>query len=445
MKQDNFLKVFIGIAAIAIAGAAAYFSIFGISKLFAGYALAVIIMASALEFGKLAAVTYLQQRWKEINIFLKSYLLIGVFVLMIITSAGIYGFLSNAYQQTASQLSKTEQLVSVMEVKQKSFNLQITNLDDRKKSKTERVNMLSSLRESQERRLDSLYIHNTWNSRASAKAIELNITQANEEIKKLDVDVSELNQMVSSLQDSIVYYDNAKIDARNNKASNDLGPLQYLSRLTGKPMDSVINWFIMLLIFVFDPFAVSLVIALNHLSTKKKLLTSGIPKKPIEKEQLATKEIEYDEVLTNHDINIEEDNHEQYLGTDYIPHEEVEENIILKPIIEDNINKIKEYHDNKIEPSINDTIENEDKLIPSIDDTTHDEVDEPTVSDKLKMWAEAKPQINQLIEDELKVENKEIIIDTIQDINQPEKQLPRPPFTTISTHKGMRPDGGISS
>ena len=96
-KSKSFPKL-VGLSALLIAGSAAFFSVFGLSKLFAGAQLAVIIMAGSLEFGKLVAASFLYRYWTNINLLHRTYMTIATIILVLITSAGIFGFLSNAYQ-----------------------------------------------------------------------------------------------------------------------------------------------------------------------------------------------------------------------------------------------------------------------------------------------------------------------------------------------------------
>jgi len=223
---------------------------------------------------------------------------------------------------------------------------------DRVNSKAERNKTLSELRTSQEGRLDSLYVKNTWNSQNSTKAIENNISQANDEILKNDKEISELNTKINSLQDSILQYDNKKMDAANYEASADLGPLKYLSRITGFSMDTVINWFILLLIFVFDPLAISMVIAFNHLTMKNS-------KKSID-DNITVKDIDVEEVKIN-------EGHE--IGNNKIISEP-------KPVVEP-------------APQKNDPV-NE-----NIPNDIHDITESPTglsIPEKLKKWATEKPE-----------------------------------------------------
>ena len=127
MKKRLF-PFLIGLAALAVSGSAAFYSVFGLSKLFAGASLQVIIMAGSLEFAKLVTASLLYQYWDTINKFLRFYLSIAVFVLMVITSGGIYGFLSGAYQETATKSEFLDKSLAVLQTKQNRFEEQKTDL-----------------------------------------------------------------------------------------------------------------------------------------------------------------------------------------------------------------------------------------------------------------------------------------------------------------------------
>lgn len=236
--------------ALFIAGTAAYFSVFGLSQLFAGASLAIIIMASILEIGKIVTTSLLQRYWSVLNNGIKYYLVSCVIILMLITSGGIYGFLSNAYQKTANKLEIHEGELLVLENKKNSF-------DEIKKQKISRREQLINLRERQEIRIDS-----AKTNKVRIRA-EKSIDDANVEINKLDKDIDVLSDSINTYNTNIL---NIK---SSSSVASEIGPLKYLSELTGKPMASVVNWFILLLIFVFDPLAVMLVIVANKLMTDK--------------------------------------------------------------------------------------------------------------------------------------------------------------------------------
>lgn len=246
------------LSAMLVAGCAAYYSVFGLSQLFAGASIAVIIMASSLEFSKVVVVSFLHRYWNKISKTLKAYLTIGVIILVCITSAGIYGFLSNAYQKTANKLEIHEGELSLLDGKKLIFQ---NSLDDNKKiieSKNKRIEQLTGLRVNQENRMDG-----TKNSFGKDKVRD-DISSATKEIQKLTDDIDAINADNSILSDSIGVYETKALELKTKSTvAGEVGPLKYLSKLTNTPMDKIVNYFILLLIFVFDPLAVALVLATN--------------------------------------------------------------------------------------------------------------------------------------------------------------------------------------
>ena len=120
MKKTLF-PLLIALSALAVSGSAAFYSVFGLSKLFAGASTQVIIMAGSLEFAKLVVASLLYQYWDTINKWLRTYLTIACFVLMVITSGGIYGFLSGAYQSTATQSELLDKSLIILNQKNLRF------------------------------------------------------------------------------------------------------------------------------------------------------------------------------------------------------------------------------------------------------------------------------------------------------------------------------------
>ena len=98
LGNEKLFPYLVGLSALMVAGSAAFYSVYGLSKLFSGATFAVIVMAGSLEFAKLVTASFLYRFWDKINIVMRNYMLVGVVTLVIITSAGIFGFLSNAYQ-----------------------------------------------------------------------------------------------------------------------------------------------------------------------------------------------------------------------------------------------------------------------------------------------------------------------------------------------------------
>jgi archaellum component FlaC len=248
----------VAFAATLVAGCAAYYSVFGLSQLFAGASLAVILMASSLEFSKVIAVSLLEKYWDKLGKALRIYLIVGVTILVCITSAGIYGFLSNAYQKTASNVEMTDAALSVINNKKSLFEKNITDNQKIIETKTSRVSQLSNLRTIQEGRIDAA---TTNSNKGRARA---DIDASSKEVQTLNAEIDVLNAKNAVLSDSVNVYANKAIEVKSkSNSTSEIGPLKYLAQLTGYPMDKIINWFILLLIFVFDPLAVALVVATN--------------------------------------------------------------------------------------------------------------------------------------------------------------------------------------
>lgn len=296
MKKYIF-PFLVALSALTLAGAAAFFSVSGLSKLFGGAKNEVIVMASALEFAKLVTASFLHRYWKTLKWQMKTYLTIGVVTVMIITSAGIYGFLSNAYSVTSNKLENVDAQVQMVDKKKTIITSEITRLQENKTLKSNRVQSLVGLRTQQEARVDSLY---NRKQTASAKRVEIQIEQSSKEIANTTIEVDTLTSQIQRKYAEISSLDMEVLDLKNNDINSEVGPLRYIAKLTGKDMDSVVNFFILLLIFVFDPLAVSLVIATN-ISLKKELGEDDEEKKV----NLVTNNIEIVEIKPEEEIILE--------------------------------------------------------------------------------------------------------------------------------------------
>ena len=259
------LKILVGFVALALAACAAFFSIVGLSKLFAGAMVAVIAMASTLEISKLVIASYLYQQWKVVNKTLRVYLISAVTIIAIITSIGIYGFLSGAYQNTKSKYDLTQSITDSLSVKKSYFDSGLVSYQSQLVSKTTQLNNLSSIRNSQEQRAANLI-----NSNKSFKSVEKSASNTDKFIKILNKEIAQLN-------DSIVKYstESSKLKLNitqasiQNELSSELGSLTYISKVLNIPMDKVVNILIILFIIVFDPLAICMVIAFNQLNESK--------------------------------------------------------------------------------------------------------------------------------------------------------------------------------
>ena len=245
MKQNKYFKYNVGLSALLIAGSAAFFSVFGLSKLFAGATLAVIIMAGSLEFGKIIGASFLYRYWNSIANWLKVYMTVGVITLVGITSAGIFGFLSNAYQGATIEFEKQSTTLLYKEDRLEQLEEDKIYL---KQELEQSVNSLPDNYPTAKRKLREEY---------NPKVLELN-----DEILDIKQDISDLK--VELVETGV-----------------DVGPAIYLARAFDTDIDTVVKFFIFILIFVFDPMAVSLVIAYNVVVRKENNLPSRSAKEKV--------------------------------------------------------------------------------------------------------------------------------------------------------------------
>lgn len=258
--MKKLFPLLIAISALAVSASAAFYSVYGLSKLFAGASLQVIIMAGSLEFAKLVTASLLYRYWNSINKMLRIYLSSAVIVLMLITSGGIYGYLSAAYQETATKSEFLDKSLAVVEQKQIRFEEQKSEF---KLEKQQISATISDLRTSLSNPVQVQYVDKetgqliTTTSSSARRALQA-------ELDETIIERNQLNLKLEAVQDSILRLDTELLNLEiGNEEQRELGPLKYLSELTGKEMGTVINWFLLLIIFVFDPLAIALVVAAN--------------------------------------------------------------------------------------------------------------------------------------------------------------------------------------
>ena len=259
-------------ASLGLAGTAAYYSVFGLSKLFSAQATAVIVMASILEVSKLITASYLHREWKSISTLLKSYLVTAVFILMCITSLGIYGFLVSAYQETAYKLKNQESELSVLQLKKERYQNATNDVRLEKESLNKNITELTSGLSNnviQYTNADGEVI--TTTSSATRRVLE---KQLNQTISRRDT----LYSREIAYSDSVSNLDQQMLQLQTeSEVSAEVGPIKYVAQRVNQSVDTVVNWFILLFIFVFDPLAVMLLIAANRLFETKDPLSEVIP------------------------------------------------------------------------------------------------------------------------------------------------------------------------
>jgi hypothetical protein len=273
----NWLKVLVGISALIIAGCAAYFSVTGLGVLFAGASISVMVMASSLELAKLVAATYLKQKWDELEGFNKWYLTVSVGVLMLITSAGIFGYLSNAFQAQSLQLQQVDREIAVHQTKIDQNNTQITQLSTQ----------ITEFNTNQGKLLDG--------GKVNRRLIR--------SIDNRDKQISKINDKISDLQT-----ENAQETEKINqiKISNlglekEVGGFRFVAEAFDMELKNVVKFFIFLIVIVFDPLAVALIIAFNGLVSIKNR----------KEEEILTENVKLDEPIRQ-DSELEEKIYQVY-------------------------------------------------------------------------------------------------------------------------------------
>jgi hypothetical protein len=275
----------LGITALALALVAAFFSVYGIATLFAGAFVLTAIMASALEIGKLVTVTFLYRYWQKSKSFLKVYLTTAAIVLMLITSLGIFGYLSAAYQKSAIEFKASQEKITLIEG-------QKTYMHDKIAQSKTRIETLNNMRIMQEARLNE-GMTNAFLTRNPLQLKQLQ-DQTVEMIKSADENIKSEQAKIQSTTDEI-----QKIDTQVNEmkfasaGKKDIRTFQFVAEQFGTTLDTVAKWFIITLIFVFDPLAVALILAYNVVAYKKeKDVEIPAPVVPEEKKVIVNTAIE---------------------------------------------------------------------------------------------------------------------------------------------------------
>lgn len=254
-------KHLIWLSAVVIAVCAALFSVTGIATLFAGSFITVAIMASAMELGKLVAASYLYRYWLLTPKALKAYLMTGVVVLMLITSLGIYAYLTAAYAKVAANPARILNEISFMDTRQQSLNSSIEryqrdmqSIDDR------RIRV--------EGRLDSTLVGSTnLNQRSAWASSQAQLNDLDNQRKNLE----------TQLESAVTERDSLESQKAQNRAElnqdSKIGTFVYVAEMLGIGLDDVVKYFTLIIVFVFDPLAVSLILAYNIIAMKERGFT----------------------------------------------------------------------------------------------------------------------------------------------------------------------------
>jgi len=261
-KYNQYFTYILAFSSFFIASNAAFFSITGLAHLFSGSFWSVVIMASSLEVGKLVTASFLYRFWEKITLLMKCYLLLGTFILIGITSIGIFGYLSKAYQESSVELN-------MITTKLELYEEEVSRLEE------DKTFMLTEM-EDQISLLPPNYITAKRKVREEYMPV----------IRDLSVKISESKNKLGELKQELI------------TTGIDVGPILYVAKIVHSDVDSIVKWLIFVLIIVFDPLAVSLVVATNIvLSDNKETIPSLKKEEPpvkdvssAKKDQKPTKE-----------------------------------------------------------------------------------------------------------------------------------------------------------
>jgi len=343
----------LGLSALFVAFNAAFFSVSGLSKLFAGASLSVMLMASSLELAKLITAGYLYNYWEKINKAFRVYLSIGVVILILITSLGIYGFLTAAFQDTFNVYSVTEKQRSFLQQKEKFWADDVARYDVELGRISENIATLSNAKATgiQVRDTTSTTGFRNTISTTELRLSQQRITVEEENRKEVQAKREVAADSLQSIQLKILDLDT------DTEIGSELGPLQYLSGLLDKPMDQIINWFILIIIFVFDPLAVALVIAFNNAVKVDK--GEKDKKKVVKKRELYGEEPNED--VKSEEVNRKESDLWDNTLQDGLDDEEWDEDHALDEVLNDMVEDLPE--EDEIEPSQKEEEIDEEKIV----------------------------------------------------------------------------------
>ena len=334
----KFRTLLLGLSALFVAFNAAFFSVSGLSKLFAGASLSVIVMASSLELAKLITAGYLYNYWERINKSFRLYLSGAVLILILITSLGIYGFLTSAFQDTFNQFSIKEKQLAFLQQKEKFWGDDVIRYDEELKRISNNISTLSNAKSQSIQVRDTSVVGGV---RTTISTSELRISQKRIEVEEQNRKGVQAKREVAA--DSLQTIQLKILDVESSEGvSSELGPLEYLSGLLDRPMDVIINWFILIIIFVFDPLAVALVIAFNNAIK----VDRGI----VDKEKIIRKRELYDEEPEDEEID-DSDGYTE--GTEWDESHALDEvlNDMVSDLSPEDISKIVEESEKESEPN----------------------------------------------------------------------------------------------
>ena len=242
------------VAAISLSCIAAWYSIAGLTAIFAAAVVPIIIMGGILEVSKLVVASWLYRNWEEVPAMFKYYFTVAIIILMMITSMGIFGFLSKAHLDQA--------------VPAGDITAQVTMFDDKIKSERDNIDAARKALKQMDAQVDEK-LARTTDDRGAERAVQIRRNQASER-KKLQNEITISQKSIITLQEQ-----KAPVASQARKVEAEVGPIKYIAALIyGDTLDQnmlekAVRWVIIMIVLVFDPLAVLMLVAVNW-SLKKR-------------------------------------------------------------------------------------------------------------------------------------------------------------------------------
>jgi hypothetical protein len=272
-------KYILGLSALLLASCAAFFSVKGIALLFAASFYSVAIMSGSLEIAKLITASYLYRYWKDINKILKNYMLCATILLMVITSLGIFGFLSDAFQRNFSQYSLNLNKIQSLKSQQNFYMSQV----DFNKSK---LKDLIELQKTYQTSLDNVVKQDVtttkttggglFSSAKTEKVTDIKLVESkNKIVEGSQSNINNLFSQISTVTSDLQNLDKQSLDnsqeimkLESDNTKGEIGTFKFVAEAFGLKIETAVRIFILLIVVVFDPLAVCLVIAYNSMIKK---------------------------------------------------------------------------------------------------------------------------------------------------------------------------------
>jgi uncharacterized membrane protein len=247
--SDKLIAYLALLSGLSISAVAIYYSVAGLMAIFAAAMIPIMIMGVVLEIGKLSATVWLKQNWQRAPLFLKTYLLVAITVLMLLTSMGIFGYLSKAHLDQAVPTGDIADKVTLLDEK---ITTQRDNVEAAKKAIQQMDNQVNER------------LSRSEDDRGAERAVQIRRNQAKERTL-LQADIAKAQAEIARLNE-----ERAPIAKELRKVEAEVGPIKYIAALIygdnpdANLLEAAVRWVIIVIVLVFDPLAVILLLASQY-------------------------------------------------------------------------------------------------------------------------------------------------------------------------------------